>query len=139
MPDLAGSLTHENLKAALAKESEANRLYLYFAKIAEVEGEPEMASLFRDTAEGETGHAHGHLDFLKTVGDPDTQMPIGETELNLRAAVSREEKKCQEMYPSMAKVARDEGFVEIANWFETLAKAKLSHANRFQKGLDSLD
>ena len=139
MPDLADSLTHQNLKDALARESEANRLYLYFAKIADVEGEPEMASLFRDTAEGETGHAHGHLDFLKTVGDPDSQLPIGETELNLRAAISREDKKHREMYPSMAQTARDEGFAEIANWFETLAKAKQSHANRFQKGLDSLD
>ena len=117
MPDLAGSLTYENLKSALAQESEANRLYLYFAKIADVEGEPEMASLFRDTAEGETGHAHGHLDFLKTVGDPDSQLLIGETELNLRRHFPRR-KKQRELYPSMAQVAREEGFIEIANWFE---------------------
>ena len=83
MPQLAGSKTHDNLKAAFAGESQANRRYLYFAKIADIEGEPNVAGLFRDTAEGETGHAHGHLDYLKRVGDPATDLPIGSTEKNL--------------------------------------------------------
>ena len=86
MPNLAGSQTHQNLKDAFAVESQANRRYLYFAKIADVEGEPSVAGLFRDTAEGETGHAHGHLDYLKRVGDPATGLPIGDTEANLKAA-----------------------------------------------------
>ena len=138
MPSLKGTKTHDNLKAAFAGESQANRRSLYFAKIADVEGHPDIAGLFRDTAEGETGHAHGHLDFLKEVGDPATGLPIGETELNLAAAVAGETYEYTQMYPAFAKTAREEGFEEIAEWFETRARAERSHAGRFQKGLDGL-
>ena len=79
MKPLKGTQTHQNLKDAFAGESQANRRYLYFAKVADVEGQPEIAGLFRDTAEGETGHAHGHLDYLKSVGDPATDKPMGDT------------------------------------------------------------
>ncbi|MCB9795296.1 MAG: rubrerythrin [Alphaproteobacteria bacterium] len=139
MPDLAGSQTLENLKAAFAGESQANRRYLYFAKVADVEGEPEVAGLFRDTAEGETGHAHGHLDYIKRVGDPATGLPLGDTATNLKAAVAGETHEYTDMYPGMAKTARAEGFDEIANWFETLARAERSHAGRFQRALDDLE
>ena len=139
MADLNGSKTHENLKAAFAGESQANRRYLYFAKIADVEGEPDVAGLFRDTAEGETGHAHGHLDYLKKAGDPATGLPIGDTEKNLKAAVAGETHEYTDMYPGMAKTAREEGFDEIADWFETLAKAEKSHAGRFQQLLDDIN
>ena len=139
MADLKGSKTHENLKAAFAGESQANRRYLYFAKVADVEGYPEVAGNFRETAEGETGHAHGHLDYLKQVGDPATDLPIGDTVLNLKSAVAGETHEYTEMYPGMAKTARDEGFEDIAEWFETLAKAEKSHAGRFQKALDGLE
>src|SRR6187397_2746424 len=135
---LKGTQTHNNLKAAFAGESQANRRYLYFAKQADVEGYPEVAGNFRDTAEGETGHAHGHLDYLKQVGDPATDLPIGDTAANLKAAVAGETHEYTDMYPGMAKTARDEHFEEIADWFETLAKAERSHANRFQKALDAL-
>ena len=138
MSKLKGSKTHENLKAAFAGESQANRRYLYFAKQADVEGYPEVAGNFRDTAEGETGHAHGHLEYLEQVGDPATGLPIGQTADNLKAAIAGETHEYTDMYPGMAKSARDEGFEEIADWFETLAKAERSHANRFQKALDQL-
>ena len=138
---LKGTKTHENLKHAFAGESMANRRYLYFARLADVEGFPEVAGHFRDTAEGETGHAHGHLDYLKLVGDPASEidMPIGSTELNLKAAVAGETYEYTQMYPGFAKSARDEGFEEIADWFETLARAEKSHAGRFQKALDNLN
>jgi rubrerythrin len=138
MPNLKGTKTHENLKAAFAGEAQANRRYLYFARQADVEGHPDIAGLFRDTAEGETGHAHGHLDYLKEVGDPATDLPIGNTELNLKSAVAGETYEYTEMYPGMAKTAREEGFEEIAEWFETLARAEKSHAGRFQKALDAM-
>jgi rubrerythrin len=138
MADLKGSKTHENLKAAFAGESQANRRYLYFAKVADVEGYPEVAGNFRETAEGETGHAHGHLDYLKKVGDPATDLPIGDTVQNLAAAVAGETHEYTDMYPGMAKTAREEGFDEIADWFETLAKAEKSHAGRFQALLDDV-
>jgi len=136
--DLKSSKTHDNLKAAFAGESQANRRYLYFANKADVEGQNDVAALFRSTAEGETGHAHGHLDYLAQVGDPATGLAIGATRENLKASVAGETHEYTDMYPGMAKTARAEGFGEIADWFETLAKAERSHANRFQKALDQL-
>jgi rubrerythrin len=139
MPSLKGTKTHDNLKAAFAGESQANRRYLYFANKADVEGHADVAALFRSTAEGETGHAHGHLDYLAQVGDPATDMPIGSTTDNLKSAVAGETHEYTDMYPGMAKQARDEGFDEIADWFETLAKAERSHANKFAKALESVN
>ena len=139
MPKLPGTKTHQHLKDAFAGESQANRRYLYFAKIADVEGRPEVAGLFRDTADGETGHAHGHLDYLAEVGDPATDLPIGSSRNNLKAAVAGETHEYTDMYPGMAKTAREEGFDEIADWFETLAKAERSHANQYQQTLDRLN
>jgi rubrerythrin len=139
MAQLKGTKTHQNLKDAFAGESQANRRYLYFAKVADVEGRPDIAGLFRDTAEGETGHAHGHLDWLKQVGDPATGEPIGSTDLNLKASIAGETYEYTVMYPGFAKTAREEGFSEIAEWFETLARAERSHAGRFKKGLDTLE
>ena len=138
MPSLNRTKTHAHLKEAFAGESQANRRYLYFARQADIEGYPDVGGLFRDTAEAETGHAHGHLDYLKPAGDPATGKPIGATNKNLAAAVAGETYEYTEMYPGMAKDARGEGFGDIAEWFETLAKAEKSHAGRFQKALDSL-
>ena len=137
--ELKESQTLENLKAAFAGESQANRRYLYFAAKADVEGENDVAAVFRSTAEGETGHAHGHLEYMEKVGDPATDLPIGKTSLNLEAAIAGETHEYTDMYPGMARTARDEGFEEIADWFETLAKAERSHANRFQKALDAME
>jgi len=138
MAALKGSRTEENLKAAFSGESQANRRYLYFANKADVEGQNDVAALFRSTAEGETGHAHGHLEWLEQVGDPATGLPIGSTRDNLKAAVAGETHEYTDMYPGMAKMAREEGFDEIADWFETLAKAERSHANRYTKALNEL-
>ena len=138
MANLKGSKTEDNLKAAFAGESQANRRYLYFAQKADVEGYNDVAVVFRSTAEGETGHAHGHLEFLEVSGDPATGLPIGPTDSNLKAAIAGETHEYTDMYPGMARTAREEGFAEVADWFETLAKAERSHANRFQKALDSI-
>ena len=135
---LKGSKTEQNLKDAFAGESQANRRYLYFANKADVEGYNDVSAVFRSTAEGETGHAHGHLDYLAVVGDPATGLPIGATNANLKAAIAGETHEYTDMYPGMAKQARSEGFEEIADWFETLAKAERSHANRFSKALSAL-
>ena len=134
--NLKGSKTEQNLKQAFSIEAQANRRYLYFANKADIEGLPDIAALFRSTAEGETGHAHGHLEFLEAVGDPASGLPIGSTRDNLQAAIASETHEYADMYPGMAKMARDEGFDEIADWFEILAKAERSHANRYQKALN---
>jgi rubrerythrin len=138
MPTLKGSKTYENLKAAFASEAQANRRYLYFARQADVEGYPELAGLFRDTAEGESGHAYGFLDHLRKIGDPVTGRPMGTTVNNLEAAIAGEAFEYTNLYPDMAATARTEGFPEIADWFETLLKAEHNHAERFQRGLDSV-
>jgi rubrerythrin len=138
MPALKGTKTEENLKAAFAGESQANRRYLYFAQKADVEGYNDVAAVFRSTAEGETGHAHGHLEFLEETGDPATGEPIGTTAQNLKASIAGETHEYTDMYPGMARSARSEGFDEIADWFETLAKAEKSHAGKFTKTLSDL-
>ena len=138
MAKLKGSKTEGNLKAAFAGESQANRRYLYFAQKADVEGFNDVSAVFRSTAEGETGHAHGHLEFLESVGDPATGLPIGPTAHNLKAAIAGETHEYTDMYPGMARTARDEGFEEVAEWLETLARAEKSHAGRFQQGLESV-
>ena len=134
---LKASQTAKNLAYAFAGESQANRRYLYFAAKADVEGAPDVASVFRATAEGETGHAHGHLEYLEQVGDPATGLAFGDTEGNLKSAIHGETHEYTDMYPGFAKTARDEGFDEIADWFETLAKAERSHAGKFQKTLEA--
>jgi rubrerythrin len=135
---LAQSKTLQNLKDAFAGESMANRRYLYFAQKADIEGYNDAAAVFRSTAEGETGHAHGHLEFMEAVGDPATGLPIGETKKNLAAAIAGETHEYTDMYPGMARTAREEGFDEIADWFETLAKAERSHAGRFTKAMNEI-
>jgi rubrerythrin len=139
MPALSNTKTHGNLKEAFAGESQANRRYLYFAQKADIEGRPDVAGLFRDVAEGETGHAFGHFEFLEEVGDPVTGVPVGATEDNLKSAIEGETYEYTQMYPGFAKVAREEGFDDVAEWFETLARAEKSQAGRFTKGLAALD
>jgi rubrerythrin len=139
MAELKGSQTESNLKEAFAGESQANRRYLYFAQKADVEGYPDIAALFRSVAEGETGHAFGHFDFLSEVGDPATGEPVGPTDANLKSAIAGETYEYTEMYPGFSKTARDEGFEDIAEWLETLARAEKSHAGRFGQGLEGLE
>jgi len=136
--EINGSQTEANLKAAFAGESQANLRYIYFAKIADAEGQTEVANTFRSTSKGEVAHASGHLDYLKAVGDPATGLPIGDTSANLRAAIAGETFEYTDMYPGMAKTARDEGYDDIADWFEVMAKAERAHAGRFEKLLADL-
>jgi len=138
MAGLKGTHTHENLKEAFAGESQANLRYLWFAQKADIEGLPDVASLFKNVADGETGHAHGHLEYLAEVGDPASGEPIGDSEQNLKASIAGETYEYTQMYPGFAKTAREEGFAEIAEWFETLARAEKSHAGRFSDGLKSI-
>ena len=135
---LKGSRTEAHLKEAFASEAQANRRYLYFAVKADIEGQSDVAAVFRSTAEGETGHAHGHLEYLEHCGDPVSGLPIGSTRDNLKASIASETHEYSDMYPAMARTAREEGFDEVADWFETLAKAERSHANRFKRALDEL-
>ena len=134
-----GTKTEQSLKEAFVGESQANRRYLYFANQADIAGANDVAAVFRSTAEGETGHAHGHMEYLITggAGEPGTGMPAKTVAEALQAAIAGETHEYTDMYPGMAKTAREEGFDEIADWFETLAKAERSHANKFTKTLEA--
>ena len=135
---LASSQTFQNMKTAFSREAETNRRYHFFAQKADIEGHNDIAAVFRSMAFGETGHALGFLELMSKVGDPMTDLPIGRTEDNLRAAVAGEVHEYEAMYPGMARTAREEGFEDIAEWFETLAKAEKHHAARFRAALEAL-
>ncbi len=133
---LDGSSTHENLMAAFSRESQARTRYHWFAQQADVEGQPAAAALFRSIAEQEAGHAHGLLEYLAEVGDPATGAAIGDTDDNLRSAMTGETEDTA-TYPSFAATARSEGFTEIAEWFESMAEAEASQADKFRSALES--
>ena len=137
MPDLEGSRTEQNLIAAFARESGASRRYLHFAQRADIEGQPEVAALFRSVADGETGHALDLLEILTEVADPETGMPAETVEEHLASAAAGEAADAA-IYPTYAATARDEGFQEIAEWLEALARAEQKQAERFQAALDGL-
>ena len=138
MDALHGLPTHEKLKQAFRLEAGTVQRYLYFARIADIEGFPDVAQTFRNLAESGICNAQGNLDFLKRVGDPDTDLPIGETDLNLTAAISATILEQTESYPLMAKVAREEGLLDIANWFETMTRTKKVHEQKLKKALAQL-
>lgn len=138
MTALKGSRTEANLRAAFAGDAQADRRFVYFARRADVEGRVEAARLFRDLAAGETGHALGHLELLEEVGDPVTGLPLGDTATNIRSALAGETHEHAELYPALARTAREEGFEEIAEWFEALARAHRIRARRLASTLQAL-
>ena len=138
MPKLEGTKTSDNLKASFAEAAQASRRYLYFARQADIEGYADAAGMLRDMAEGEANHSLGSLDFLREVGDPATGKPFGTTQQNLLSAFHDEAFQGNEMYLDFARTARSEGFDEVAEWFETLARAEKSHAERFHQMYTSL-
>lgn len=133
MAELKGSRTHDNLKAALATEAQAKLRYLFFARTAEIEGYGDIARTLRELADLETQHVDGHLDFLRRVGDPLSGRPIGDTEHNIAALIASETNDSTDLYPNMARTARSEGFVDIADWFHTLARAKEAHLEHLEE------
>ena len=138
MPSLKGTRTEQNLKDAFAGESRANRGYFRLARNADVEGLKNLAAVLRSIAERKSGRAHGHLDYLQEVGDPAIGRPIGPAGDILKAAIASETREYVDMYAGMARVARQEGVDDLADWFETLAKAGKWPVDRFRKVLDAL-
>jgi rubrerythrin len=121
-----GPKTKQNLLDAFAGESQANRKYTAFARVADAEGYPEIAELFRSIGEGETAHALGHLERLAGVGS---------TAENLQAAIDGETYETEDMYPRMVAEAREEGHEDIAQWFELVGQAEKAHAARYKEAL----
>ncbi len=138
MANLKGTKTLENLKTAFAGEAQANRRYLYFSRKADEEGYPEVAALFKGIAEGETAHAFHHFDSMKEMGDPVTGASVANVKDMLASSVQGETYEYTTMYPTFAQVAREEGFEEIAKYFDVLTKAEHAHANKFDEALKAL-
>src|ERR1700687_5859983 len=124
MPELKGTRTEKNLVDAFAGESQARNKYTYFAAVAKKEGYEKIAAIFLETADNEKEHAKLHLKYLNG---------IGSTLDNLRAAASGELVECTEMYPRMAREAREEGFPEIAFVLESIGTIEKSHQERYVK------
>ncbi len=129
MKDLKGTKTEKNLWEAFSGESQARNKYTYFAKVAKKEGYEQIADLFLKTAANEMEHAKLHFKALQGIGD---------TMANLQAAADGENYEWTEMYPTMAKEAREEGFNEIAAMFEGIAKVEKHHNERYIKLLENL-
>ncbi len=123
------SKTTDNLKAAFAGESQANRKYLAFAKKAEEEGLPQVAKLFRAAAEAETIHAHAHLRLMKG---------IGSTAENLKEAVAGETYEFKSMYPEMIADAQTEGEKAAERYFGFANQAEECHANLYSKAAEQM-
>ncbi len=121
------SKTKENLMAAFAGESQANRKYLAYAKQADTEGKAQIAKLFRAAAEAETIHAHAHF---KAAGK------LGDTEANLQDAIGGETYEYTKMYPEMIKDAEAEGEKAIAKYMGFVNEVEEVHANLYKKAAD---
>lgn len=128
---LKGSKTEENLKAAFAGESQAHAKYGYYAEVAHKEGHTEFEKIFEETAANENEHAELWFKYLHGGHKPNT-------EANLIDAATGENYEHTEMYPEFARVAREEGFNEIAAKFELVAKIEKRHESRYRDLLDQL-
>lgn len=128
--DLSGTKTLENLKAAFAGESQANRRYTLWRRIAELEGAPQSAlDAFDRAAREETAHALGHLAYMGG---------FGSTAENLATAAAGEENEATEMYPSFAQIAEDEGFSDIAHYFRRVGSFENEHRGEYVDASEEL-
>jgi len=128
--DLTGTRTLENLQTALAGESQANRMYTLFARIAELEAAHEARAVFERAAAEETAHAHGQLGYMSG---------FGSTIENLKKAISGEDYEYTDMYPQFADVAEEEGFPEIAYYFRAVGRFEKEHRDEYRKALEGLE
>ena len=127
--DLTGTKTLENLKAAFAGESQANRRYTLYKRIAELQGADEAVAAFQRALTEETAHALGHLAYFGGFGD---------TRANLETAIGGEGYECTTMYPEFARVAEEEGLTDIARYFTMVGAYEKEHHDQFKKALEGL-
>ena len=136
MDDIRQSQTEENLIDAFSIEAENALRYAWFANRASMEGLADTAMLFASSAAAKQAQATGHLQYLRK--DPISGSPTNRTRLNIQSAIQSENFKALEMYPQMAAVARKEGFHDIADWFESLIKARQNSERRLNNTLYTL-
>jgi rubrerythrin len=139
MKSIKGTRTEKNLLTAFAGESQARNKYTYFASIAKKEGYIQIERIFEETAENEKEHAKRFFKFLEGGSssiNADASFPLGvisDTKTNLLQAAKGENEEWTHMYPEYAKIAREEGFEEIAKVFEEIAKVEKNHEERYLK------
>ncbi len=121
------SQTFENLRKAFEEEATLFFRYKYFQVIADYEGLDKIRKILKDFSDGSIDNVHGSLDFLRNFKDPASNVPIGNTQQNIKSILQTEIEQSSMNFPQMAKVARDEGFSDVASWFDTLEKLKRSH------------
>lgn len=142
MASVKGTKTEKNLLAAFAGESQARNRYTYAAGVARKEGYLQIAALFEETAENEKEHAKRFFKFLEGgMAEITASYPagvIGTTADNLAAAAGGEHEEWTELYPEFAKVAKEEGFAEVAAAFTMIAKVEKEHEERYRKLLDNV-
>ncbi|MDM8548087.1 rubrerythrin [Candidatus Venteria ishoeyi] len=140
---IKGTQTEQNLLKAFSGESQARNRYTYFAGAAKKEGLVQIASIFEETANQEKEHAKRFFKFLEggdvEITDTYPAGKIGSTLENLRAAAAGEEHEWTQMYPAFAKVAREEGFEQVAAAFEAIAIAEKQHGKRYSDLADNLE
>ena len=128
---LSGSQTAAGLRRAFSAEAEAAARLLYFARRADVEGRADVAAVLRALAEGELGHAFGHLELLEEAGDP--LAGSGDTPGNVRSLVEAETAQAETEYPGLADTARADGLADVADWFASLADAEKAHVAQLRR------
>ena len=143
--ELKGSQTEKSLLKAFAGESQARTRYNYFASQAKKEGYEQISSIFTETADNEKEHAKVFFKYLNNCGGEPLEITatfpsgrIGHTIENLQSAADGENEEWQSLYPEFAKIAREEGFEEIAKSFEELAKVEKEHEKRYLKLLENI-
>jgi rubrerythrin len=140
---IKGTKTEKNLLAAFAGESQARNRYAYFAGAAEKEGYLQIAELFKETAENEKEHAKRYFKFLEGgMVEIQATYPAGiiaDTINNLKAAAAGEHEEWTKLYPGAAKIAREEGFPEVAEAFENISKVENAHEARYLKLADNIE
>jgi len=140
---IKGTQTEKNLLISFAGESQARNRYTYFAGAAKKEGLVQIADIFEETANQEKEHAKRFFKFLEggelEITETFSAGKIGTTLENLRDAAAGEEHEWTEMYPAFAKVAREEGFDQIAAAFEAISIAEKQHGKRYSELADNLE
>lgn len=130
LPSLQDTQTHAHLRASFVHDVCASSLSERYARVAEIEGFPEVARVFHELAEAQAFQAQGHLDLLARAGDPLSGCPIGDTARNLRSSLTAYQGELSERLADMIAAARAEGFPDVASWFETLRSVRRAQCER---------
>ncbi len=134
--DFEQSLTYHNLKKAFEDEAKLYFRYKFFLSVSEYEGLEKISKLLRDFSESSLDNVQGNMDYLRNFKDPSSGVPLGNTSQNLSSLLQTEIEQTSLLYPQMAKVAREEGFTDVASWFDTLEKLKRVHVQKIREAKD---